>query len=140
MLIGRRRQEILGLRAWILEKQPRGSPVRFYHDPTIRIDTEDVREALSGLWEGDRGVFTDSTESSEIACVLHLKIPNVPTCGRDTRKRQVREEQEKEKEEGGPYPPSPRLLEGILVSLVWVYLYVYLDNAHTEGILYSLQK
>jgi hypothetical protein len=69
---------------------------------------------------------------------LHLKIPNVPTCGRDTRKRQVREEQEKE--EGGPYPPSPRLLEGILVSLVWVYLYVYLDNAHTEGILYSLQK
>jgi hypothetical protein len=24
----------------------------------------------------------------------------------------------------GPYPPSPRLLEGILVRLVWVYLYV----------------
>ena len=35
--------------------------------------------------------------------------------GRDTAKREVREEQEKE--EGGPYPPSPRLLEGILVPL-----------------------
>jgi hypothetical protein len=68
---------------------------------------------------------------------LHLKIPNVPTRGRDTVKRKVREEQEK----GGPYPPSPRLLEGILVPLVWVQLYVYLDNArYTEGILYSLQK
>jgi len=53
---------------------------------------------------------------------LHLKIPNVPTRGRDTVKRQVREEQEKE--EGGPYLPSPRLLERILVPLVWVYLYV----------------
>ncbi len=59
---------------------------------------------------------------------------------RDTVKRKVREEQEKE-EGGGPYPPSPRLLEGILVPLVWVHLYVYLDNArYTEGILYSLQK
>ena len=38
------------------------------------------------------------------------------------------------------YPPSPKLLEGILVPLVWVHLYVYLDNArYTEGILYSLQ-
>jgi hypothetical protein len=49
MLIGRRRHKILGLRAGNLEKQPRGSPVRFYQYPTIRIDTEDVREALSGL-------------------------------------------------------------------------------------------
>jgi len=50
----------------------------------------------------------------------------------------MREEQEKE---GGPYPPSPRLLEGILVPLLWVQLYVYPDNArYTEGILYSLQK
>jgi hypothetical protein len=40
-----------------------------------------------------------------------------------------------------PYPPSPRLLEGILVRLLSVYLYVYLDNArYIEGILYSLQK
>jgi hypothetical protein len=46
----------------------------------------------------------------------------VPTLGRDTVKREVREEQEKE--EGGPYPPSPRLLDGILVPLVWVHLYV----------------
>jgi hypothetical protein len=30
-----------------------------------------------------------------IACVLHLKVPNVPTCGRDTVKREVREKQEK---------------------------------------------
>jgi hypothetical protein len=49
--------------------------------------------------------------------------------------------EEQEKEEGGPYPPSPRLLEGILVPLVWVHLYMYLDNArYTEGILDSLQK
>jgi hypothetical protein len=41
----------------------------------------------------------------------------------------------------GPHPPSSRLLEGILVPLVWVHLYVYMDNArYTEGILYSLQK
>ena len=52
---------------------------------------------------------------------MHLKSPNVPTCGRDTVKREVREEQEKE-EGGGPYPPSPRLLEGILVPLMWVYV------------------
>jgi hypothetical protein len=38
-----------------------------------------------------------------------------------------------------PYPPSPRLLEGILVRLVWARLYVYLDNVrYTEGVLYSL--
>jgi hypothetical protein len=83
-------------------------------------------------------MFTINTETGETACVLHLKIPNVPTRGRDTVKREDREEQAKE--EGGLYPPSPRLLEGILVPLVWVHLYVYLDNArYTEGILYSLQ-
>jgi hypothetical protein len=107
--------------------------------PTIRIDTEDVREALRDLWGGVRAVFTVSTESSEIACVLHLKIPNVPTRGRDTVKRKVREDQDKE--EGEPYPPSPRLLEGIFVLLVWVHLYVYPDNArYTEEVLYYLQK
>ena len=42
-----------------------------------------------------RGVFIINTEDSETACVLHLKIPNVPTRGRDTVKRKVREEQEK---------------------------------------------
>ncbi len=51
---------------------------------------------------------------------MHLKIPNVPTHGRDIVKRKVREEQKKE--EGGPYPPSPMLLQGILVPLVWVYV------------------
>jgi hypothetical protein len=67
---------------------------------------------------------------------LHLKISTYHPW-RDTLKRKVREEQEKE--EGGPYSPSPRLLEGILVPLVWVHLYVYLDNArYTEGAIYSL--
>jgi hypothetical protein len=65
-------------------------------------------------------MFTTDTETGETACALHLKITNVPTCRRDTLKRKVREEQEKE--EGGPYPPSPRLLEGNLVTLVWVYV------------------
>jgi hypothetical protein len=45
-----------------------------------------------------RGVFTIDTESSEIARVLHPKIPNVPTRGHDTLKREVREEQEKNKD------------------------------------------
>jgi hypothetical protein len=66
---------------------------------------------------------------------LYLKIPTHPW--RDTVKRKVREKQEKE--EGGPYPPSPRLLEGILLPLMWVY--AYLNNArYTERALYSLQK
>jgi hypothetical protein len=94
---------------------------------------------LSSLSEGVRGVFTINTEDGEIARVCHPKFPNVPTRGRDTVKRNVRKEQEKE--EGRVCPPSPRLLEDILVPLVWVHLYVYLDNARlTEGVLYSLQK
>jgi hypothetical protein len=48
MVIGRRRHKILGLRAGNLEKQPRGSPVRFYQYLTIRIDTEDVRSHSRG--------------------------------------------------------------------------------------------
>jgi hypothetical protein len=43
-------------------------------------------------------VFTINTEASDMPCVLHLKIPNVPTRGRDTVKREVREEQEKNKD------------------------------------------
>jgi hypothetical protein len=50
-------------------------------------------------------VFTVNTEAGETACVLHLKIPNLPTRGRDTLKRKVRKEQEKE--EGGPTLPRP---------------------------------
>ena len=47
---------------------------------------------------------------------------------------QLRKKRKKRKKER-PYPHSPRLLEGILVSLVWVHLYVYLDNVrYTEGI------
>jgi hypothetical protein len=37
-------------------------------------------------------MFTINTEAGEIACVLHVKIPSVPTRGRDTLKRKVREE------------------------------------------------
>jgi hypothetical protein len=43
-------------------------------------------------------MFTIDTETGETACVLHLKIPNVPTCGRDTVKTELREEQEKNKD------------------------------------------
>ena len=41
-------------------------------------------------------MFTIDTEIGETICVLHLKIPNVPICGRDTGTREVREDQEKE--------------------------------------------
>jgi hypothetical protein len=44
---------------------------------------------------------------------------------RDTVKREVREEQAKEVVVlCGPYSPSPKLLEGIHVPLVWVQLCV----------------
>jgi hypothetical protein len=43
-------------------------------------------------------MFTINTEAGEITSVLHLKIPNVPTHGRDTVKRNVRGEQEKYKD------------------------------------------
>jgi hypothetical protein len=45
-----------------------------------------------------RDEFTINTEAGEMARVLHLKIPDVPTRGRDTLKREVREEQEKNKD------------------------------------------
>jgi hypothetical protein len=32
-----------------------------------------------------RGVFTTDTEDGEMACVLHLKIPNVPPVARHTQ-------------------------------------------------------
>ena len=50
------------------------------------------------LSEGVGGGFIITTETGEIACVLNLKNPNVPTRGRDTLKREVREEQEKNKD------------------------------------------
>ena len=40
-------------------------------------------------------MFTINTEAGEITCALHLKIPNVPICGRDTGTREVREDQDK---------------------------------------------
>ena len=42
-------------------------------------------------------MFTINTEAGDMPCVLHLKIPNGPTRGRNTVKREVREEQEKNK-------------------------------------------
>jgi hypothetical protein len=56
------------------------------------------QKPFSWLSEGVTGVFTINTETGEIVCVLHLKVPNVPTRGRDTVKREVREEQEKNKD------------------------------------------
>ena len=43
-------------------------------------------------------MFIVNTEDSETACVLHLKIPNEPTRGRDTVRGEVREDQEKNKD------------------------------------------
>jgi hypothetical protein len=43
-------------------------------------------------------MFTIHTEAAEIACDLHLKIPNVPTRGSKSVKREVRGEQEKYKD------------------------------------------
>jgi hypothetical protein len=68
--------------------------VRFLERSTRR-GSGDPQKPFSWLSEGARGVFTINTEAGEITCVLHLKIPNVPTCGRDTVKREVREKQEK---------------------------------------------
>jgi hypothetical protein len=72
------------------------SPVTLLEYFPIRRGSGGPQKPFSSLSEGVRDVFTVSTESSEMACVLHLKIPNVSTCGRDTVKREVREEQEKE--------------------------------------------
>jgi hypothetical protein len=49
-------------------------------------------------------VFTVNTEAGETPCVLHLKIPNVPTRGRNTVKREVRKKQQKYKDTL-PYGP-----------------------------------
>ena len=43
-------------------------------------------------------MFTTDTETGETNCVLHLKIPSVPICGRDTGTREVREDQDKVEE------------------------------------------
>jgi hypothetical protein len=61
----------------------------------IRKGNGGPQKPFSSLSEEVRGGFTIDTETDETACVLHLKIPNVPTCRRDTVKREVREEQEK---------------------------------------------
>ena len=59
---------------------------------------------------------------------MHLKSPNVPNCGRDTGKGEVREEQEKE--EVVALPSLFQALRGYpRASHVGVRAYVYLDNA-----------
>jgi hypothetical protein len=85
-------------------------------------------------------MFTTDTETGEIACVLHLKIPNVPNCGRDTGKKEVRDDQEKE--EVVDLPSLAQALGGHpRTSRMGAPARVYLDNArYTEGILDSLQK
>jgi hypothetical protein len=50
-------------------------------------------------------VFTIITEAGEMAFALHLKIPQRTHPWRDTGKREVREEQEKEE---GVDPALPR--------------------------------
>ncbi len=66
--------------------------------------------------------------------------PNVTALGRDTVKREVREEQEKE--EVWTLPSFGQALRGHpLASRIGAPVRVYLDSArYTEGILYSLQK
>jgi hypothetical protein len=72
--------------------------VRFLEYLHIRRGNGGPQKPFSWLSEGVTGVFTINTETGEIVCVLHLKVPNVPTRGRDTVKREVREEQEKNKD------------------------------------------
>jgi hypothetical protein len=98
---------------------------------------EGERRPSEAILAALRGVFTTDTEDGEIACVLHLKIPDVPTRGAtQSRGRFVRS---RRRRRCGPYPPSPRLLEGILVPLVWVHLHVCTWIVPgIEGILYSL--
>jgi hypothetical protein len=49
---------------------------RFLEYLTIRRGIGGPQKAFSSLSEGVRDVFTVSTESSEIACVVYLKITN----------------------------------------------------------------
>jgi hypothetical protein len=63
--------------------------------PITRRGSGGPQKPFSWLSEGDRRLFTINTETGETACVLHLMITNVPTCGRDTGKNEVREDQDK---------------------------------------------
>jgi hypothetical protein len=107
--------------------------MRSQHCSTLLHPLEGWRRPSEAILAALRGVFTTDTEDGEIACVLHLKIPNVPTRGAtQARGRFVRIGRRRR---CGSYPPSPRPSEGIFVPLIWVHLYVYLDNArYTEGI------
>jgi hypothetical protein len=56
-------------------------PLTLLEYPPIRRGSGGPHKPFSSLSEGVRAVFIVSTESSEIACVLHLKIPNVVLMG-----------------------------------------------------------
>jgi hypothetical protein len=65
----------------MVKDEARESPVKFLEYLFTRRGSGGPQKPFSSLSEGVGGVLTVSTESSEIACILHLKIPNVPTCG-----------------------------------------------------------
>src|SRR5688572_13056479 len=76
---------------WVAQYRDARGKVRYVYRKTRGEAKKALREALqdrdegyvpaqkpfSSLSEGLRGIFTVSTESSEITCLLHLKIPNV---------------------------------------------------------------
>jgi hypothetical protein len=60
-----------------VEDGAREPPVTLLEYLPIRRGSGGPQKPSSWLSEDVKGVFTVSTESSEIACVLHLKITNV---------------------------------------------------------------
>ena len=94
--------------AWkMVEDEARESPMKFLGYRTIRRGSGGPQKLFSSLRGGVGSLFTIDTEDDEIACVLLLKIPQRTHPWRDTVKG-------KEKEGGGPYPSSPRLLARII--------------------------
>jgi hypothetical protein len=61
----------------MVKDEARESPVTLQEYPGIRRGSVGPQKPFSSLSEEVRGVFTINTEAGEIACVLHLKIPNV---------------------------------------------------------------
>jgi hypothetical protein len=61
----------------MVKGEARESPVTLLEYSPIRRGNGSPQKPSSPLSEGVGAVFTISTESSEIACVVHLKITNV---------------------------------------------------------------
>ncbi len=70
-----------------VEDEARQSPVRFLEHLLPLKGWRRLSEAILVALRGVRDAFTIDTEAGEIACVLHPKIPNVPTCRRETVER-----------------------------------------------------